>query len=140
LLTQSSGYFIIAGGSKDSQLFPGSDEDCYHPDTGNKGLFGVNAQYEVPFTITSPSDPKLLSAFLRAGNFPVGSEFKYMGAILDLEHPGIGPLRAGNTNNAVELFRDVPITNHLSFVHYFTNAVGGAATTPPEVLYEWRDA
>lgn len=121
----------------DSNLFTrhGDDEHGF-PASGNKGLYGVNATYNVSFE--NDNTHRFLNGYLRrASNVPRDS--KYFGSLTG-DPCGIPPLQPGTTKNAIQLLDDVLVTDKGLPVLNVYNTVAGSASTPFELFFTWVDA
>ena len=119
----------------------GVEESMFTPRPGdsgartNRGLYGVNVHYEMPFdNSSSPIQSYQIEGYFRARN--VGA--KYFGAVVDAlvaGIPPIGPLTAGQT--AVVQWPQQTVGRPIP-TFLLDNATGGSCGTPVDITFVWE--
>jgi hypothetical protein len=123
---------VAALGGKDANLYVLGNHDPWgHPATGNKGLYGVNAQYHVMFTNSQPQISYLWRAYL----VPANTGFKYWGA---LDPKIVRPMSTpGTDEDGNRVLIGEATTGPLLPNLHVKVATGGAAGTPVNIFCEW---
>jgi hypothetical protein len=120
----------------DSNLFTKHSGDPHgYPASGNKGLYGVNASYEVPFL--NDGTPRILNGYLRSGS-NVPRDRKYFGSLIG-DPCGIPPLQHGTANNAISIISNQLVAHNPIPVLVLPYTVAGAAATPFELFFTWTE-
>lgn len=131
-------YMVCAAlNNPDSNRFTRHPDDEHgFPASGNKGLYGVNATYNVSFE--NDGTHRILNGYLRrASNVPDDS--KYFGSLTG--NPcGIPPLQPGTTLNSIKLLDEVLVTDKELPLLNLNNTVAGASSTPFELFFTWVNA
>lgn len=124
--------------SADALMFECQTADQYCIEPGNRGLFGVNANYGIQI---SAAGTHWVSCWLRARN--TGSF--YQGAAYDLDEPdpelrkkAVPPIDLVPFREGVQWLENLQISGPTTIV--LPNATGGAATLPCELLIGISDS
>jgi hypothetical protein len=125
---------VAAASGKDAALFAIQRNDPWgYPPSGNKGLYGVNAQYHVMFSNSQPQRSFLWRAYL----VPANTGGKYWGALDPKVVLPIGvPSDDGDYDGARILLAEA-VTSSLLPTLLVKMATGGAATTPVNLYCDW---
>lgn len=118
--------------SMDGVPFIKRQGDMYGTEPGNKGLFGVNGDYDVRIDVAADH---YASVYLRARN--TGPDTFYQGAAHDITNDidrGVPPIRYGPPQEGVRLINNAFLSGGATHVFSLPNATGGAATLPAEYL------
>jgi hypothetical protein len=116
----------------------GAEEKMFTPRPGdsgartNRGLYGVNVHYEMPFVNTS--DP--LQRYSIQGYFRARGIFaKYYGAVVEVLNAGIPPIGDGSPGETAVVQWPTQTAGREIPVFLLDNATGGACGTPVDLTF-----